>query len=154
MIYIHDYTAQGELSSTALELGGNLQEGKMVDLEYVLPYLPELDDYEYTDYVWVFKTIGNIEPHVDEDYGTHSLFILLDKFCLSYLDNNFLFIIKHIHINVMNNNNISIIMSIGGKTSSVPIAYKTVATTLYPQNKNANMAISQLDKFFIYSFSF
>ena len=95
MIYIHDYTAQVELSSTALELGGNLQEGKMVDLEYVLPYLPELDDYEYTDYVWVFKTIGNIEPHVDEDYGTHSLFILLDKFCLSYLDNNFLFIEKN-----------------------------------------------------------
>lgn len=95
MIYIHDYTAQGELSSTALELGGNLQDGKMVDLEYVLPYLPELDDYEYTDYVWVFKTIGNIEPHVDEDYGTHSLFILLDKFCLSHLDNNFIFIEKN-----------------------------------------------------------
>ncbi len=53
------------------------------------------------------------------------------------------------HINVTNNNTISIVKSSGIAANSVPKEYITVVITLNPQNIKANMAISQLDKFFI-----
>ena len=63
--------------------------------------------------------------------------------------NNFLFIIKHIQIKVINSKAISIVILLGTNKKSLPIEYSTVPTNLNPQNINAKIAINQLEKFFI-----
>ena len=59
------------------------------------------------------------------------------------------FRIKHIHINVINSKAISIPMLDGTNIKSIPIEYNAVPTSLNPQNIKANIAINQLEKFFI-----
>ena len=63
--------------------------------------------------------------------------------------NNLLFTIKHIQINVINNSTTSIVIFAGTNINSLPIEYNAVPTNLNAQNIKANIAISQLEKFFI-----
>lgn len=69
-----------ELSKYTHETGRQLDNSSgLARLKDIEKYLPVLEEFDYVDDVFSFKTLGNIEPHTDIDSYDSTLFILTDK---------------------------------------------------------------------------
>lgn len=86
------YDSFTELSHVSFDMGSCISEGKACDLGEIQHLLPEIEGYDYTDNVFLFKTIGSISPHSDHDIGTHSVFFLFDVFNIDYAETDFYFL--------------------------------------------------------------